>query len=142
MYVRPSVLSIVLCINVRLILACVLVCLCACLWLSFYLIVCPPVSLHVFINLCVCFYLFVSSFICPSVCMQFFCVRLFYILSGLYICLSFLRLIVWFRPYVCLSVRPIKCVYVSLMRVCMSVTFLISNVLLQTSYILRLCSYF
>ena len=38
------------------------------------------------------------------------------------------------RPYVFLSVHPIKCVYISLMCVCMSVTFLISNFLLLTSY--------
>ena len=50
-------------------------------WLSFYLIVCPPVSLYVFINLCVCFYLFVYSFICPSVCMQIFVFVSFFILS-------------------------------------------------------------
>ena len=37
------------------------------------------------------------------------------------------------RPYVCLSVRPIKYMYVSLMCVYMSVTFLISNFLLLTS---------
>ena len=47
-----------LCVNVCLILACVLECLCASLKfffsLSFYLIVCPPVSFYVFINLCVC----------------------------------------------------------------------------------------
>ena len=52
-----------------------------------------------------------------------FCVRFLYCIS-LYVCLSFHRLFV----------RPIKCVYVSLMCVCMPVTFLISNFLLLTSY--------
>ena len=85
-------------------------------WLSFYLIVCPPVSLYVFINVCVCFYLFVYSFICPSVCMQIFVFVSFFILS---VCMFAFRFFVWsfgVRPYVCLSLRPIKCLYFLLRR--------------------------
>ena len=83
-----------LCINVCLILACALECLCACLkfffCLSFYLIVCPPVSLYIFINFCLCFYLFVHCMLVHLSVHLYanFCVRFFFIFYQ-FVCLPF-----------------------------------------------------